>query len=84
MAARGELHPDVARALSASTLVALSKPDGGMRPIAIGEVLARVVARAACVQLRTPLDAYFRPNQFGVMAKGGTEQVCHAVTAHLA
>lgn len=82
--ATGALEPAVAHALSASTLVALVKPEGGMRPVAIGEVLPRVVARAACVQLRTTLDAYFKPNQFGVMAPGGAEQVCHAITAHLA
>jgi hypothetical protein len=74
----------VADALSASTLVALSKPEGGLRPISIGEVLARVACRASCVQLRAPLDAYFRPNQFGVMAQGGADQVLHTITAHLA
>jgi hypothetical protein len=68
----------------ASTLVALGKPDGGARPIAIGEVIARVVGRASCVQLRAPLNDYFEPNQFGVMAKGGAEQIVHTITAHLA
>ena len=78
----GRLNPDAARALAGSTLVGLSKQDGGTRPIA--EVLARIVGRAACVQLRKPLDEFFAPNQFGVMAKGGAEQNVHTITAHLA
>ena len=48
--ARGMLHPTAAKALSASTLVTLPKADGGIRPIAIGEVLTRLVCRTVCLQ----------------------------------
>ncbi|GJP57093.1 hypothetical protein CLOM_g16131 [Closterium sp. NIES-68] len=53
--------------LASSTLVALSKPNMDVRPIAIGEVLARLLQRAACLQLREPMARVFLPSQqFGV------------------
>ena len=82
--ASGRLHPDVARAMGASTLVPLGKEDAGIRPIAIGEVLYRTVGRAACRQKRNDFDSYFKPLQYGVMSPGGAEQILHTITAHLA
>ena len=82
--ASGNLPPEVARALSASTLVALGKDDGGVRPVAIGEVLTRLVCRAACLQKRKDFEAFFAPNQYGVMTRCGAEQILHTMRAHLA
>jgi hypothetical protein len=36
-----KVHPDAARALRRCRLILLGKPDGGVRPIAIGEVLLK-------------------------------------------
>ncbi|CAI7844138.1 unnamed protein product, partial [Closterium sp. NIES-54] len=43
----GKLPPPVAELLTASRLIALAKPGGGARPIAIGECLTQLTANAA-------------------------------------
>ena len=65
------------RLLCASRLTPLVKPDGGTRPIAVGELLFRLVAKVL-------LRHYFKPdmllpNQLGVGSKGGVEPVVRAV-----
>ena len=43
--ARGEAPSFLAAYLGGASLLALEKPNGGIRPIAIGEVLRRLVAK---------------------------------------
>lgn len=57
--------------LTASHLVSLSKKDGGIRPIAVGDLIYRIAAKSI-------LQTHFRsnmlgPNQLGVNNPGGTE-----------
>jgi hypothetical protein len=60
-----------------SRLIALSKPDGGIRPIAVGELIYRLCTKAI---LRHSLKPDFLlPYQFGVGTKGGVEPLIHAV-----
>ena len=66
-----------------SSLIGLQKPDGGVRPIAIGEVwyrLAGLCALTACNEVGQSLA----PLQLGVGVPGGAEAVGHAVQAVLA
>ena len=66
-----------------STLIALVKPGGGLRPIAIGEVwyrLAGLCAMAACPNAGPALA----PLQLGIGVKGGSQVLGHAVLAHIA
>jgi hypothetical protein len=69
-------------------LFALEKPQGGIRPIACGEVLRRVVATLVCRQLRTQCAEFFAsgpqgaqqvPAQLGVGVQGGGEVVVHGL-----
>ncbi|GJP65182.1 hypothetical protein CLOP_g22088 [Closterium sp. NIES-67] len=77
---RGDCAPAALPMLASSTLVALSKPNMDVRPIAIGEVLARLLQRAACLQLREPMARVFLPSQqFGVGVTCGTELVVRGV-----
>lgn len=57
--------------LCASRLTALEKENGQVRPIAVGETLYRLVAKAILLALWTP-DALL-PNQLGVKSPGGVE-----------
>ena len=59
--------------LAASALTPLAKPNAGVRPLAVGEVLRRVTARAICMQSRSALSADLRPHQFAVGVRGGGE-----------
>ncbi|KAL2632330.1 hypothetical protein R1flu_017016 [Riccia fluitans] len=60
--------------LGASRLLALESPSGGILPIAVGEVLYRLVARTLGFQFWEALADHFSPLQFGVATRGGTLQ----------
>lgn len=65
--------------LLAARLIPLRKSDGGVRPIAVGELLYRLIMKAV---LRANVRrTMFLANQFGVQTLGGVEPVVHAVRA---
>ncbi|CAI7737930.1 unnamed protein product [Closterium sp. NIES-54] len=66
-----------------SRLIALEKPNGGVRPIAIGEALLQVVAKAALHTLGEETRGFFSSVQHGVAVPGGAECIIHTVRALL-
>eukprot|EP00892_Ulva_mutabilis_P011449 jgi/Ulvmu1/8677/UM047_0015.1 len=64
--------------LLASRLIAIAKPNGGVRPLAIGEVFMRLagIYALACVPEAPGLLA---PHQIGVGVRGGPEIPSHAL-----
>ena len=58
--------------LGTSRLVALQKPTGGVRPLAIREAFYWLVSRAICLQIRETLSSYFQW-QFGFAFRGECE-----------
>ena len=76
------MPPSVAHILSASRLVALVKPVGGVRPIVIGEVVYRLVGRALCFQLCGSIGAQLLW-QFEVGFRGGCEVIIYGTRALL-
>ena len=52
-----------------ATLCALSKKDGGLRPIAVGSTYRRLAAKLACKYVRGETGDYLRPIQIGVNSK---------------
>ena len=75
--------PALRAVLGAARLVAFAKPAGGVRPIAVGSVWRRVVARAVAAQRRSRWAEGLRPVQFGVGVRGGTEAMVHGVRSLL-
>eukprot|EP00971_Amphidinium_carterae_P214150 4249900-Amphidinium_carterae.2 len=67
--------------LAGANLVALTKPQGGHRPIAVGEVLRSVAGKVAASSVREELQEVFQPIQQGVGASGGAERMIH-LTRH--
>lgn len=71
--------------LAGGCLNALIKPPKklgekpGVRPIAAGELLRRIVAKCLNRTQRHKYDAKFAPHQLGVGAKAGTERIAHLV-----
>ena len=57
--------------LCAARLVSLSKPGGGIRPIAIGDIIYRVATKAILTTSFRP--GMLLPNQIGVNTAGGVE-----------
>jgi hypothetical protein len=44
----------------------MTKPSGGICPIAMGKTLYRFMNHALCFQLRETFATHFSPHQFGV------------------
>lgn len=63
--------------LCSSQLIALNKPDGGLRPIAIGESIYRLCMKLILKHALKP--DFLAPFQFGVGSKGGVEPIVRAV-----
>ena len=61
--------------LTASRLVALDKEDGGVRPIAVGELIYRLVAKVLLRKLFA--TEQLAPFQLGVQSPGGVEPIIH-------
>ncbi|KAL2634525.1 hypothetical protein R1flu_006004 [Riccia fluitans] len=69
--AKGRLSAPMAYLLGASHLLALEKPSRGVRPIAMEEILYRLVARSLGFQFWEALADHFSPLQFDVATRGG-------------
>ena len=67
--------------LRCARLIPISKPDDGIRPIAIGELFVRVSANLLINKLQ--LQKLFPEIQYGVGISGGTEKAIHSAQAWL-
>ena len=71
---RGEAPPEIARHLAGASLVALPKPTGGVRPIAVGETLRRLVAKTLVAEVREKVGKLLlKGKQVGVAVDGGLD-----------
>jgi len=77
--ARGEAAPVVRKWICGGSLTALAKPDGGLRPVAVGETLRRLVGKVLASVVSEDIKSYLEPLQVGVGTKGGCEAVVHVV-----
>ena len=77
--ARGEAPTELSPYLGGATLFALEKKGGGLRPIAIGETLRRLVGKTLCKTAQEECKEYFWPLQLGVACSQGTECAIHTV-----
>lgn len=75
----------VSSLLLARTLVPTSKPDGGIRPISIGDSLYKITGIAALDLLaEDELRGVFGDTQYAYGRRGGPELAVHALRTHLA
>ncbi|CAI5524591.1 unnamed protein product [Closterium sp. Naga37s-1] len=79
----GKLPAVAGELLTASRLLAFTKPHGGTRPIAVGECLLRVIAKAALFLIAPVARSHFAPLQFGVAVVGGIEAAIHTARTYL-
>ena len=61
----GRVSAAIQPVLCGASLCALTKKDGGIRPIAVGCTLRRLVAKAACKAVNNKIAAQFLPIQLG-------------------
>jgi len=66
-----------------ANLIAFRKKDGGVRPIAIGLALRRLVAKAACVATQQQVATLLAPIQLGLGILGGADAAVYGVRRFL-
>ena len=66
-----------------ASLVALEKKSGGVRPIAVGCTLRRLVAKIAGYMVSEDMAELFSPRQLGYGVRGGAEAAVHATRKYL-
>ena len=76
---RGDVPDYAVKLLFSSNLTALKKKDGGIRPIAVGNVFRRLAAKVGCYAVSRAVSHELLPIQLGVSMKGGAEAAVHAV-----
>eukprot|EP00158_Paraphelidium_tribonemae_P006934 Partr_v1_DN28040_c1_g2_i8_m57676 putative NA len=69
----GGMPKDLAPFVASAPITALSKPDGGIRPIAVGEVIRRLVSKVAVDGVLEEALNILNPLQVGVASKRGLE-----------
>ena len=78
LASRGQLPSFVAPTFCSASLTALKKTKGGVRPIAVGEVLRRLIAKCIVQEASSDAVELFSSRQLGVAVKCGAESIVHA------
>lgn len=66
-----------------ASLCALRKKDGGIRPIAVGNTLRRLVAKAAVRRVSQEAAAMLKPTQLGFGVQQGCEAAAHAARVYI-
>ncbi len=77
--AAGGVPSGVAPYLCGARLHAAKKKGVGIRPIAVGNLLRRLVGKLVSSALADKAAAYLSPHQLGVGIRGGCEAIVHAV-----
>ena len=75
----GNLPERARQLLLASRLVALMKPDGKYRPIAVGELFYRLAGVIVVRKITQDAAVLLAPYQLGVGASSGAEQIVHSL-----
>ncbi len=77
----GECPAEALQANLGARLLGLRKPTGRLRPLALGSVVRRLAARAACTVLKPHLAGAVGPHQYGVGRRAGCELMHKCVSA---
>ena len=75
---RGETAAPAQASFFGATLIALNKKGGGLRPIAVGCTLRRLVAKCAGACVKEAVGALLAPHQLGFGIPLGVEAAVHA------
>ena len=77
--ASGRVCDNIAPYFCGAYLHPLLKKDGGVRPIAVGETLRRLVSKCLNFAVRKDAESTLAPSQVGVGVRGGCEAAIHSV-----
>ena len=76
----GRAPVEVVPHLCGATLLPCQKKGGGLRPIAVGEVLRRLTSKCLSHAVQSEAYSTLTPLQVGVGVKGGCEAIVHSVS----
>ena len=79
----GKVPPSIQPVFLGATLIALKKKEGGLRPIAVGQTLRRMVAKCAAHLVIHAIGADLAPQQLGCGIPLGCEAAVHAPHLYL-
>lgn len=79
----GKTPISVRRVLFGATLLALTKKNGGVRPIAVGYLWRRLAAKVACSYVKEASATLLAPRQLGFGVPGGIEAAVHATRRYV-
>ena len=79
----GKVPKEIRPLFFGASLLALKKKDGGIRPIAIGSTLRRLVAKVGCSKVASRMEEYFSSLQLGFGTQFGAEAAIHSARAYL-
>ncbi|XP_055335726.1 uncharacterized protein LOC129586490 [Paramacrobiotus metropolitanus] len=74
----GRVPEKIVPVLYGASLTALNKKGGGIRPIAVGSTIRRIVAKIVIKRVQQQMGEKLRPKQMGFGSPGGCEAVVHA------
>ena len=69
--------------LFGANLIALNKKEGGIRPIAVGQILRRLAAKCASVHMMKSMEIVLAPRQFSYGTSLGCEAAVHAARCYV-
>jgi len=75
----GDLPMECSQYLNSTILVPTEKPNGGIRPIAMGEIIYRLCASLAVKKMIVEVEKILTPIQLGVGFSGGCELIIHDI-----
>ena len=75
----GQAPLGLAHIISSAPLTPLLKKDNSIRPIAVGEILRRLVSKCCMHAVRQEAATYLAPLQMGVGISNGVEGILHAL-----
>ena len=75
----GQVPEAVAPYLCGANLFGAKKKCGGVRPIAVGNILRRLTSKCFSYALADRAAALLSPHQLGVGVRGGLEAIVHTV-----
>ena len=76
---KGKVPEEALQLFYGATLMALSKIDGGVRPIAIGLTIRRLATKIIMAKLQSFCETTFHPTQLGVCTARGCEIAVHTL-----
>ena len=79
----GKVPTSISKFFFGATLWALRKKDGGLRQIAVGCVIRRIILKAACHAVREHASKILSPIQLGIKIANGATAAAHAARRFL-